>query len=205
MDVGISGLTLHTGYISAEEEVRLIVQIDRQPWLTEMKRRTQEYGFAYDFRRRTAHMNRSIIAMPGWLGAFSERLYHEGFIAAQPDQAAVNEYLPGQGISAHVDCAPCFGDTVLALSLGSTCVMQFTPVGGGEPVDVLLPSRSLLVMSGEARYGWKHAIPARKSDVYAGWTFQRDRRISVTFRKVVHTEVTQSPGVAFSPRRARRS
>lgn len=204
MILDVPGLTLCPGYISAEDETRLIAQIDRQPWANDMKRRTQEYGFRYDFRRRTAHMNRSIIPLPSWLTAIGMRLNRDGFIDAQPDQAAVNEYLPGQGIAAHVDCLSCFGDTVLALSLGSTCVMRFTPVKHGEAIDVLLPTRSLLVIRGEARTAWKHAIPARKSDVYAGWTFQRGRRLSVTFRTVVHPDISaQLPQPALAGQRAR--
>ena len=35
----------------------------------------------------------------------------------------------------------------------------------GRTVPVLLPPRSVLIMTGESRYIWSHAIPPRKSDV----------------------------------------
>lgn len=35
----------------------------------------------------------------------------------------------------------------------------------GRQVAVLLPRRSVLVMSGESRYVWTHGIAPRKSDV----------------------------------------
>jgi alkylated DNA repair dioxygenase AlkB len=191
MTFDIPGLLLCPGYISPDEETQLISSIDRQPWLTDLKRRVQQYGFRYDYRRKGAHTNRPIVPIPSWLNSLGTRMYRDGYIPAQPDQAAINEYLPGQGISAHVDCVPCFGDTVLALSLGSFCVMRFTPLTGTDAIDVLLAPRSLLIMRGEARYAWKHAIPARKSDVYAGWTFRRERRLSVTFRTVVQPEMAE--------------
>ena len=35
----------------------------------------------------------------------------------------------------------------------------------GRTIPVLLPPRSVLIMTGESRYVWSHAIPPRKSDV----------------------------------------
>ena len=50
-----------------------------------------------------------------------------GLISADffPDQVTVNEYLPGQGIAAHVDTHEAFGHTLLSLSLVSGVVMDF--------------------------------------------------------------------------------
>lgn len=50
-----------------------------------------------------------------------------------------------------------------------------------EKVSIMLEPRSLLMMFGEARYDWKHGIPARKKDDGR----LRGRRMSVTFRKVI--------------------
>jgi alkylated DNA repair dioxygenase AlkB len=48
-----------------------------------------------------------------------------------------------------------------------------------------LPPRSLLVMTGEARAIWQHAIPGRKSDPLPdGERRLRQRRLSLTFRLV---------------------
>jgi len=61
-----------------------------------------------------------------------------------------------------------------------------------KKIDVLLPARSLLIMTGEARYAWTHGICPRYSDVIKtenGPTSQeRDIRVSFTFRKVRHGE-----------------
>ena len=47
-----------------------------------------------------------------------------------------------------------------------------------ETVELLLRRRSIVVLMGEARYGWKHSIPARKKD----WGKLRTVRLSMTWR-----------------------
>lgn len=80
---------------------------------------------------------------------------------------------------------PCFADTILSVSLLSPCVMAFEHAASGEAVSLMLEPRSLLVLQGEARYQWKHSIPARKTDHHEGGQVVRGRRISLTFRNVV--------------------
>lgn len=57
-----------------------------------------------------------------------------------------------------------------------------------QKIDVLLPARSLLIMTGEARYAWTHGICPRHNDIIkteSGTTTQeRGTRVSFTFRKV---------------------
>ena len=96
----------------------------------------------------------------------------------------MNEYRPGQGISAHVDCEPCFGPVIASLSLGGSAQMVFRKRSTGERRSVILEPAMLLILSGEARYDWTHEIPARKSDVIDGVRQQRTRRVSLTFRTV---------------------
>ena len=112
----------------------------------------------------------------------AERLVVERLFAAVPDQVIANEYLTGQGISAHVDCEPCFGEVIASLSLLSACEMQFHCVETGEARAAILPERSLLVLAGAARRDWTHAIPARRSDSIDGVRVMRQRRVSLTFR-----------------------
>lgn len=54
-----------------------------------------------------------------------------------------------------------------------------------ERKAIFLPSRSLLVLSEEARYAWHHYIPHHKVDIINGERICRSsRRVSFTFRKV---------------------
>jgi len=137
-----------------------------------------------------------------------------GVVAAEPDQVTVNEYQPGQGIGPHVDAYDVFEEPLLSLSLLSLVrappagrrglaaadlhparvylgccaqtTMEFRPLGSNERIAcVLLPRRSLLVLTGEARFQWRHSIAERTTDTLPGGeVVRRDRRLSLTFRKV---------------------
>ena len=173
----IPGLQYLPNFITTKEERALIEAIDQQPWLNDLKRRVQHYGYKYDYKARAVTADSYLGSLPDWLMPITQKL------PFKPDQAIVNEYLPGQGISAHVDCVPCFSDTIASLSLGSGVIMQFT--NGQEKHDLYLESRSLITLSGPARYEWAHAIAARKSDVVNGFKIERRRRVSLTFRNVI--------------------
>lgn len=65
---------------------------------------------------------------------------------------------------------------------------QVGQAGKVGKVPMLLERRSVAVMHGEARYEWKHEIAKRKSDPEfsgEGKRRQRNRRLSLTFRKVL--------------------
>jgi len=107
------------------------------------------------------------------------------------NQVTVNEYLPGQGISGHIDTHSGFQDGIASLSLLSDTVMELCREGDGSPTThhIVLPRRSLLVLRGEARHAWTHRITGRITDavVTGPGVFEvvpRGRRVSVTFRAV---------------------
>ena len=181
----IEGLRYLPNYISPEDETHLIEMVDKQIWLNPLQRRVQHYGYIYDYKKRTVTKDMRIGGLPDWLQSLAEQLQRDGCIAEAPDQAVINEYEAGQGIAPHVDCEPCFGDTILSLSLGSSCMMDFYALEGETILHQLLEPRSLLIIEKEARYGWKHGIAARKNDVVEGLSLARGRRISLTFRKVI--------------------
>ncbi len=180
----ISGLRYFSDFISREEEKSLLSDIDRAMWLSDLKRRVQHYGYKYDYKARGVDENAYLGALPVWLSSITQRLFKDGIFAALPDQVIVNEYLPGQGISAHIDCVPCFGDTIASLSLGSPCIMEFANTATKQKSELVLQPRSLVTLSGKSRYLWTHAIPARKSDIIGGARQPRQRRVSLTFRNV---------------------
>lgn len=181
----ISGLTYIPEFISAHEQDFLLSQIDQQSWLTDLKRRVQHYGYKYDYKARAVGNDAYLGPLPDWLSPISKKLRNDNIFPSVPDQVIVNEYLPGQGISAHIDCVPCFADMIASLSLSSPCVMEFSNPKTGEKKSIALEDRSLIVLSGPARYEWQHAIPARKSDIINGVKTDRASRISLTFRNVI--------------------
>ena len=181
----IAGLSYIPNYIDESTESALLELIDSQPWMNDLKRRVQHYGWRYDYKARNITSDLQIGELPDWLQSYTVRLYQAGYFPETPDQVIINEYQSGQGISAHIDCVPCFAGTIASLSLGSPCVMDFTHGKTGEKSSLLLEPRSLLVLNGDARYIWQHAIAGRKTDKWNGQSIQRTRRISLTFRKVI--------------------
>ena len=184
--IQVPGLELHLDVITPEQEQKLMEWIDAQPWLEDLSRKVQHYGYRYDYRARSIDVSSRLGDLPQMLQRLATHLSdNQSALPFAPEQAIVNEYQPGQGISAHVDCEPCFGPDIASLSLGSTAVMKFTHLATKEVVDITLPRRSIVVLSGESRTAWSHAIPARKSDVISGTKQPRARRVSVTFRTVI--------------------
>ena len=185
MNADIPGLRYVPNFLTQAEQQALIEQIDAQIWLTDLRRRVQHYGYKYDYRKRAIDYSMSLGHLPDWLLPTAEKVQRDGYLPVLAEQVVVNEYFPGQGISAHVDCEPCFGDSIISISLGSSCVMDFRQREDKRHVAMLLEPGSLLLMSGEARYGWTHGIAPRYSDVHSGKVMQRERRISVTLRTVI--------------------
>ena len=122
--------------------------------------------------------------LPSALKPLAARVGQSGGFA--PDQIIVNEYLPGQGIAPHIDQPKAFGPVVAAVSLGAPVLMEFTRKMAGERQrhSVWLAADSLLVLTGEARYRWRHGIARRKSDPQDGLRIPRSRRVSLTFRSL---------------------
>ncbi|KAM0886612.1 hypothetical protein ACQ4PT_029599 [Festuca glaucescens] len=103
-----------------------------------------------------------------------------------------------QGICAHVDLMR-FDDGIAIVSLESACVMSFSQECGaydtqntqkhGESewtnVPVYLNPGSLVVLSGDARYHWKHEINRKPgAQLWNGRELEQHRRTSVTLRKL---------------------
>ncbi len=183
----IPGLKYIDSYISKEEEIELLNNIDQNSWLDDLKRRVQHYGYKYDYKNKKIDSSYYLGSIPEWLAPLCNRLLSEGIFKVLPDQVIVNEYLPGQGIASHIDI-PCFDETICSISLGSSCLIEFSK--NNSKIYQWLEPMSLLALSSEARYEWHHGIAARKYDNYNGGRILRGRRVSLTFRKVVVTALS---------------
>lgn len=172
-------------FISADEEAAIVAQLDSVEWSNVLKRRVQHFGYRYDYKARTITADAYLGKLPEWLEFLAQRLIDRDYFKSLPDQVIANEYLPGQGISAHVDCVPCFGDAIVSISLLSACEMIFRDLRNSETRAVLLAPHSGILLSGAGRYNWTHEIVARKSDLVDGVKLARKRRISLTFRNVI--------------------
>lgn len=175
----IPGLSLTENFISEAEEQHLWQEVNKLPWITDLKRRYQLHGYHYDNATKT--MLEYLGEIPPCFTFLIDRIMEKGLMVDRPDQCGVNEYESGQGIGPHIDKLM-FGHQVINISLGSDIVMDF--YGPEEQKkSILLPRRSLLLVEGIARYEWKHGIALRKTDkLDNGMVVKRKKRISVTFR-----------------------
>ena len=176
----VPGLRYVPEYIDGNTQQRLLVEVDAMPWHPiSDQRRIQYYGYWFEIARGGVYF---VGELPRWARELSSRLLSDGLTPHPADQLIVSEYAPGQGIRPHVD-APVFAEVIVGISLGSTCIMEFT--NAREPVEqLLLEPGSALVLSGPARDTWQHSIPAQDEDVWEGRTLSRSRRVSLTFRKM---------------------
>ena len=183
---GIEGLRYIPRFLTAKDESHLLAEIDAAPhWSNTLRRRVQHYGYRYDYRSRAIDSSMRAAEFPAWLRKLAHQLVVDRLMSQTPDQAIVNEYLPGQGISQHVDCEPCFGPEVVSISLGSDCEMRFVHVKEQREASLRLAQASALVLFGAARYAWTHGIAARRTDRFDGHLVARSRRVSITFRRVI--------------------
>ena len=180
-----NGAVIVPDIVTEAEEQRILLRISQAPWMTDLSRRVQHYGYTYDYRAPDAGRHDPAPPFPRWASVIGERL-SPFFDGAMPEQCIVNEYRPGQGIGMHADHAS-FGPVVVSLSLGDAWTMNFRPraarpyVREGLASDemALLPRRSALVLRGQARSAWMHGIDHAANARRAG------TRVSATFRTLI--------------------
>lgn len=171
----IPGLILIKKYITKKEEIELLEEIDSKEWDTTLKRRTQQYGYRYNYESKQALEKAPKI--------FRSLKKVWPFTV---DQVIINEYNRGQGISAHIDKIDQLGDYVAGISLGSDATFEFVRVEDKHKEEIKIPRRSIFIMTYDSRYSWTHSLPAKKSSL------KKKRRVSITYR---HLRETYPPDV----------
>ncbi len=164
-------------------------ELDKLNWVklsnSQNSRMVQHYGYKYDYK--TYNINVKCEPMPGFLNLLKLLLTD---ICIQLNiinndyefnQCIVNNYLPGQGISKHIDVKK-YGDVIGCFTLGSGATMTFK--NKSEEEDLYVNPNSLYIMSGDSRYVWSHEMAQKKYDIVDNIKINRERRISVTFRNV---------------------
>lgn len=187
METALPGLFVYPDFIDEAREAQLLKEIDCQTWIVDYLRRLQYYGYRNELEKPYALIPFPV-AMPPLIHQLSVELVEQNVIDLQPDQVIINEYVPGEGIKPHRDRAY-YENQICGVNLGSSCVMRFIKSMGQEVFDIEIPRRSVYVMQDDARKKWKHAIPPRKKDQVDGEVHHRDRRVSITYRKVKPKQV----------------
>ncbi|WP_345948082.1 alpha-ketoglutarate-dependent dioxygenase AlkB [Mucilaginibacter sp. PAMB04274] len=182
METAVPGLFLYPDFIDEAREEQLLNEIDSQTWIVDYLRRLQYYGYRNELDK-PYDLIPFPVTMPPLMHQLSQEMVEKSIILLQPDQVIINEYVPGEGIKPHKDRAY-YENQICGVNLGSGCIMRFIRGKNEEVIDVEIPRRSVYVMQDDARKKWKHAIPPRKKDNIDGNIKHRERRVSITYRKV---------------------
>ncbi len=193
-DVGaVPGLKFWEGFLMPDEQAECVKQVNAAEgmWREDLRRRVQHYGWLYDYKARAITPDMHVGPLPDWLARLAKKLYDQTELFEQvPEQVIVNEYKPGQGIATHTD-HPGFGPTVCTISLLDDWEMDFSK-NWKDKSPALLQRGSCVLMTDDARHLWQHGIAQRKSEQTPLGRRDRKRRLSLTFRTVLHPDLLTS-------------
>jgi alkylated DNA repair protein alkB family protein 4 len=180
--VNIGGVHVIENFISPEEEQQLIQIIDtKRPWVDSQEgRRKQDYGPKVSFLKRKVSVGNF-----GGLPRFAVNLFdrmsasHSNLMKDfVPVEFCVLEYTPERGsyIRPHYDDMWIWGDRLITVNLLSDTVLRLTREFKMPPYEIVIrmPARSLIIITGEARYDWHHSI--NRYDI-------KSRRVAMTWRE----------------------
>jgi alkylated DNA repair dioxygenase AlkB len=99
------------------------------------------------------------------------------------DHVLINHYEVGDGCNPHTDDLKFWTGWVLGVSFGSGCTMNLIS-NYGKSISIYLPANSVYLLTGPARYVYKHGITFDSTDNVYGNKIYRTKRISLTFRSI---------------------
>ncbi|MBD8657770.1 alpha-ketoglutarate-dependent dioxygenase AlkB [Oxalobacteraceae sp. CFBP 13730] len=181
LDPDINGLAALNNFLSYSEEEMLVASVDREKWSELLSRRVQHYGWQYDYRTSKIKPASKAAPFPAWAQKIADRLYELGLLDELPDQMIVNEYIGKQGIAPHIDSQSSFGRAIAVVSLLESWEMIFRDKRDGRKLIRTLERGGVTIFKDDARNFWTHEIPKRLKEPWG----LRERRISLTFRKVI--------------------
>ncbi|POY70840.1 hypothetical protein BMF94_6253 [Rhodotorula taiwanensis] len=198
----IPGLYILRQAIPTDVQQQLVLDLSERVW---PGRTDQVMVFTSEERPLLPDYLRPFLdALPSALASLPADVQSVILESNRPQQAILNLYQPGQGISSHVDLPDRYEDGIVGLSLLTSTVMEFRHVSdpsseeqpsGSQPprtpptYAVRLRPGDLYVLSGDARWKWSHGIPYRTEDLVQDETggpvrVLRGVRMSVTLRRM---------------------
>lgn len=151
IDYNSLGLSILDDFITKEEESFILSHIEECPARSHKHRNSiKRYGSDLPYR---SNMISAVI--PDHLDIIGEKIFHSAILKSKPNSISINEYLPSQQITPHID-SPSSGDVIVVLSLLSEATMKFS--FKEKSFSVQLNPRSLVVMKNEIRKKWMHSI-----------------------------------------------
>ncbi|XP_026670024.1 alpha-ketoglutarate-dependent dioxygenase alkB homolog 7, mitochondrial isoform X1 [Ceratina calcarata] len=165
-------------FVTIEEEQSLMEEID--PYMKRLRYERSHWDDAIHSYRETERSkwnerNTEII------NRIRENAFPIG--TSQIPLIHVLDLAPEGWIKPHVDSVRFCGQIIAGLSLLTDSVMRLTMVNNETQYkDFLLPRRSLYIMSGTARYDYRHEILKNEESYFDGRHVPKDRRVSVICR-----------------------
>jgi len=181
-----TGFSYIPAWLSPTEASALLDQVLTLPFEREsyrghlLKRHYAQFGFAYITARKTVI---PAPPLPPFLTALAASALPHCPAGATFNQCIATQYSGDADIGWHTD-APCFGDCIIAVSLGAPATMRLQHAGTKElAYEQEIAPGSLYIMSGAARWEFQHQLgPPRRAT-----------RHSLTFRSVPPTMDTGAP------------
>ena len=185
----LPGVHIFENFVSLEQEAALLAHIERADPNWQVSRwnglhLNKEWGQKIIFDRSGARpigmLDASSTPLPAFLREVAASFTSGAYLptaAFRPNHCNAIRYVPAEGhyLGPHFDDRRLSGELLANISLMADATMVYEHGTTGERVDVLLKRGSLQVVTGKARYDWKHAIPREN---FAGAS-----RVSLTFRR----------------------
>uniref|UniRef100_A0A7S1NTW7 Fe2OG dioxygenase domain-containing protein n=1 Tax=Eutreptiella gymnastica TaxID=73025 RepID=A0A7S1NTW7_9EUGL len=175
------GLEWVPNFLTEAEESFLLAWADTLTWDSDVPTRdTIQFGFKFNYNTHELEKGRP---WPKELDGLVDKL--KPYMKGKPiNQCIANRTVPPQGFGRHKDDDK-FDDPIAIVSTNGGANIVFIHRDGTRYHVARSQRLSLLVMSGESRYQYVHAIPEGVDDPWDGKLIPRRMRISWTVRSVM--------------------
>lgn len=154
-------------------------------------RRVMHYGYEYNYK--TGDVTQPAPPFPPWVNALVDIIRSIGIGSENGeiklDQCLINKYEAGQGIAAHIDSLK-YGEFIYCFTFASGAHMEFTHPKTNVRVVVYTEPNSLYIMSGDARYVWRHEMRPVKTDIVMRYDEDEDTYNEEKIKRGVRTSIT---------------
>lgn len=175
----LDGIYLVADFLSENEEEQLLQAIDNDIWIpSQSGRLKQDFGIKINFKKQTIK-TKYFTGMPTYSQEFLQRLQtHRLLTDFQSVELCNLDYRSERGshIDPHIDDTWIWGERLITINLLSNTILSLIPKEehSNRIIYIPLPRRWMIVLYGDARYEYKHAIQRRHI---------HGRRLAVTFRE----------------------
>lgn len=175
----LDGIYLVPDFLNEDEEDKLLKAIDDDIWIPSQSGRSkQDFGIKINFKKQTIK-TKYFTGMPMYSQPLIERLHtHRLLKDFQSVELCNLDYRSERGshIDPHIDDTWIWGERLITINLLSNTILCLIPKDehSNKIIYIPLPRRWMIVLYGDARYEYKHAIQRRHI---------HGRRVAVTFRE----------------------